>query len=112
MTLFKVSSMKLMVPFLIIRMKQYRAILFLALTLGCLSCSALRESNPKKSHQILSELDRIEKAFDQGDAETACALQVKLSRELLDYEEISLELLKSVKEFQVRCGNSSFLIDF
>ena len=88
---------------------------FLFLTLGFItSCSNSESSNSKKSKadkQISSELGQIERAFDKGDLNTACDLQIKLSQDLLNYEKISPELLKSVREFQLKCGRRSFSID-
>ena len=99
-------------------MKHNRFILALALSLGCLACANSEGTNPKQSDQsisndqVLSKLDRIEMAFAKGDSKSACALQVQLSKDLLDYDKLSPELLKSVKEFQVKCGSRSFSANF
>ena len=90
----------------------------LALALGSAACvnsenstsEQVDQSKPEK--QILSKLDRIERAFDTGDTNTACDLQLKLSQDLVNYEKISPELLKALKEFQFKCGSRSFSIDF
>ena len=99
-------------------MQLYRTVVALVLSLGCVACSnsgsptSEQVDQSKSDKQILSKLDRIERAFDKGDTNTACDLQLKLSKDLVNYEKISPELLKSVKEFQFKCGSRSFSIDF
>ncbi len=99
-------------------MKLNRTFLSLLLSLGCVACSnsvsptSEQVDQSKSDKQILSKLDRIERAFDKGDTNTACDLQLKLSKDLLNYETISPELMKSVKEVQLKCGSRSFLLDF
>ena len=99
-------------------MKLNRALIALILSLFCVGCSNSKSSTPKQSdqskseQQVLSKLDRIQKAFDKGDPKTACDLQLKLSKDLIPYENISPQLLKSIGEVQVKCRDRSFLIDF
>ncbi len=99
-------------------MKPNKNITILLLTLWCVACSSSERSNHEHSNQssteklITSRLDRIERAFDKGDISSACDLQLKLSKDLVDFAQISPELLRSVKEFQMKCGSSSFSIDF
>ena len=103
--------------FLIKRMKFNKTLLALFLSFGCISCSnsvsptSEQADEANSDNQILSKLDRIERAFSKGDNKAACDLQLKLSKDLENYEKISPELLKSVGEFQVKCGTNSFLID-
>jgi len=98
-------------------MKLNRVILALVVSLGCFACANSERSTTDPSDQsqsdkqISSKLDRIENAFDKGDADTACDLQLKLSKELISYETISPELLKSIQKFQLKCGSRSFSID-
>tara|TARA_Y100001968_G_C19402288_1_gene741661 strand:+ start:1093 stop:1404 length:312 start_codon:yes stop_codon:yes gene_type:complete len=97
-------------------MNLIRSFAFLFIALGSLSaCSNSGSSTPgqsKTDKAILSKLDRIERAFDKGDTSTACDLHIKLSQDLEGYEAISPELLRSIKEFQFKCGKRSFSIDF
>ncbi len=97
-------------------MQLIRKLSFFCFVFGALtSCSNIGSSTSNQistDKEILSKLDRIEKSFDKGDANTACDLQLKLSKDLLNYERISPEILKSVKEFQLKCGSRSFSIDF
>ena len=98
-------------------MKLNKTLVNLGLILGCIACSnsggptSEQVDQSKSNKQILSKLDRIERAFDKGDTNTACDLQLKLSKDLVNYEKISPELLKSLKEVQLKCGSRSFLLD-
>ena len=115
---FSSKKSKCSFPFLISRMKLNRTLLASLLSVGCIACSnsvaptSDQADQSKSDKQILSKLDRIERAFDKGDINTACDLQLKLSKDIANYEKISPELLKSLGEFQVKCGSRSFSIDF
>ncbi len=83
------------------------------LSIGCVGCSNSQESDQSNSNKrISSDLDKIERAFDKGDISTACDLQIQLSKKLIDYEKISPKLIRSIQQFEVKCGSRSFSIDF
>ena len=115
---FSSKKGKCPLPFLISRMKLNRTLSASLLSLACVACSnsvvptSEQADQSKSDKQILSKMDRIERAFEKGDINTACDLQLKLSKDLANYEKISPELLKSLGEFQVKCGTRSFSIDF
>ena len=112
------SKTELTYFFLMKIIKFNRALVFLVLSLVCVSCSnsgsyPSKEADQSKSDkQIISKLDLIQRSFDKGDTNTACDLQLELSKDLMTYEKISPELLNSVQEFKIKCGSHSFMIDF
>ena len=115
---FSSKKGKCPLPFLISRMKLNRTLSASLLSLACVACSnsvvptSEQADQSKSDKKVLSNVDRIEKAFDKGDTNTACDLQLKLSKDLDNYDRISPEILKSIKEFQFKCGSRSFSIDF
>ena len=92
---------------------------FCLLTFFCVACSNPGTSNSERSNdskskdkgKVSSDLNRIEKAFNNGDTKTACELQITLSEELRNYDEISPEMLRALKRFKVKCGSRLFSID-
>ncbi len=99
-------------------MKLHR-IVFLPILLSFSACSSI-DSPPSsdspsnettQESKLRSSVNRIEKEFQKGDTKNACKLQVSLSKDFANYSEVSPELIKALKRFEIKCGNKLFSID-
>jgi len=89
----------------------------LLLAISCIGCTKPVESDkkptiePASENKVKTKLTQIERAFKAGDNESACNLQLTLTNDLNSYKEISPELLKSLKAFQLQCAGKALSID-
>ena len=85
-------------------------IILIACTASISSCGANKTKNEgsiKSNPKIESQVTKIESAFERGDDATACKLQVSLVKNSSIYSNISSDLMKKLKGFQIRCGSGS-----
>ena len=89
----------------------------LMLTCICFACSASPSSDPNNpsnsrgDSEIITKINLIEKSFESGDDKEACDLQLSLSKNIENFEEISPKLIKKVKKIQLKCSSRMFTID-